>query len=109
MLESAEATGLRPDHIDPDVLGYVEPARQASAQAYSVVFIAVAVLAVIGALVVAGLVRKAHGGRGSGCGRPPRALQGQRPRRRPRERRPAPRGYSPTARRGASPQSCSSR
>jgi EmrB/QacA subfamily drug resistance transporter len=58
VLESAEATGLHPDQLDPEVLGYVELAGQASSQAYAVVFITVSVLAAIGALVVAWLVRK---------------------------------------------------
>jgi EmrB/QacA subfamily drug resistance transporter len=61
LLQAAESTGLRPDHLDPDVLGYVELAGQAAARGYAVVFLTVAALAVAGAVVVALMVRKPAG------------------------------------------------
>ncbi len=57
-LQTAEASGLRAEAVDPDLLGYLELARDASNHGFSVTFITVAVLALIGACVTAWLVRE---------------------------------------------------
>lgn len=57
-LQEAEETGLRPDHFDPSVLQYLEPARDASDFGYAVAFVAVAILAIIGLVVSLRLVRR---------------------------------------------------
>jgi EmrB/QacA subfamily drug resistance transporter len=57
-LEHAEATGLHPDAFGPQLLRYVEYAGEAATRGYSVTFVAVAVLALLGAAATAWLVRK---------------------------------------------------
>jgi hypothetical protein len=50
---------LHPDQFDPSIRIYLESTRSASDFGYSVTFIAVTVLSLIGALAVGLLVRKA--------------------------------------------------
>ena len=57
-LLAAEDTGLRPDHFDPRLLGYLEISGRAAQHGYAVAFTAVTVIAVIGLGAVALLVRK---------------------------------------------------
>ena len=57
-IQAAEQTGLRPGAFDPALTQYLIPAQNASDFGYSVTFIAVTVLALIGAAVTAFLVRK---------------------------------------------------
>jgi MFS family permease len=57
-LESAEATGLHLQAIDPFMRGYVLIARGAAQHGYVMTFVAVAVIAAVGAALVAWLVRK---------------------------------------------------
>ena len=57
-LQSAEQTGLRPDHFDRSLVQYLDYARSASRHGYTVVFLAVAAIALVGAVVTGWLVRK---------------------------------------------------
>jgi len=57
-IQAAEQTGLRPGAFDPALLRYLVPAENASDFGYSVTFLAVTVLALVGAAVTAFLVRK---------------------------------------------------
>jgi MFS family permease len=57
-LEHAEATGLHPSAFDPELKSYIELAGQAASHGYSITFIAVTVLALVGAAATAWLVRK---------------------------------------------------
>jgi len=57
-LQSAEATGLHFNAIDPFMRGYVLIARGAAEHGYTMTFLAVAAIAVVGAVLVAWLVRK---------------------------------------------------
>jgi MFS family permease len=57
-IEAAESTGLHASDFDSSLLPYLIPARDASDFGYSVTFIAVSVIALIGLAVVAFLVRK---------------------------------------------------
>jgi EmrB/QacA subfamily drug resistance transporter len=57
-LEHAEATGLHPDAFGPELLRYVEYAGEAAARGYSVTFLAVTALALLGAAATGWLVRK---------------------------------------------------
>jgi EmrB/QacA subfamily drug resistance transporter len=57
-LQAAEQTGLQPHHFDQSLVRFLEPAFDASQLGYGAVFIAVAVLSVIGALWTARLVRR---------------------------------------------------
>ena len=57
-LEAAEQTGLDPHQFDPALAAYLIPAREASALGYAVAFLAVTVIAVVGLLVTATLVRR---------------------------------------------------
>ncbi|GAA4861401.1 MFS transporter [Actinomycetospora straminea] len=57
-LENAEQTGLRPSTFDPRVVEYLDVAERASDQGYVVAFLAVSVLAVIGVVTSAWLVRR---------------------------------------------------
>ena len=57
-IEAAQATGMRIDHLDPAVRGYIFIARDASNYAYSVVFVAVAAIALVAACLVGWLVSK---------------------------------------------------
>jgi EmrB/QacA subfamily drug resistance transporter len=54
----AESTGLHPHLVEHDLLPYLYVARSASNHAYSVTFVVVAVIAAVGAGLVAWLVRK---------------------------------------------------
>ena len=55
---AAESTGLDPSAFDPALIKYLIPARDASDFGYSVTFLAVSVIALIGLAAVAFLVRK---------------------------------------------------
>ena len=55
---AAESTGLRPEHFDPSLVAYLFPAEAASEHGYAVAFLAVSVVAAIGLVAVARLVRK---------------------------------------------------
>ncbi len=57
-IQAAQATGLRIDHLEPAAVGYIYVARAASDHAYTVVFIAVAAIALVAACLVGWLVRK---------------------------------------------------
>lgn len=57
-LQAAEQTGLRPKHFDPGLYQYLFPARAASERGYAMAFLAASVIAVIGLVAVAWLVRK---------------------------------------------------
>lgn len=57
-LQQAEATGLHRDAFNPSVVEYLQVAQASSNHGYSVTFIAVALLALVGAGTVAWLVRK---------------------------------------------------
>jgi len=57
-LQAAEATGLRFDEIDPFMQGYVLIARGAAQHGYTMTFLAVAVIGLVGAALVAWLVRR---------------------------------------------------
>jgi EmrB/QacA subfamily drug resistance transporter len=57
-LEGAEQTGLHPAHFDPNLAGYLRPAYEASQHGYTVAFLAVTAIALVGAAVTAWLVRK---------------------------------------------------
>ena len=65
-IQAAEATGLSVDAFDVQLRGYLTFARDASNVGYESVFVAVAVLATVAALLVAWLVRK-----------PPAAVEGE--------------------------------
>jgi EmrB/QacA subfamily drug resistance transporter len=55
---AAEQTGLNPHHFNRALTGYLQPAEKASDRGYAAAFLAVSVIAVIGVLVTARLVRK---------------------------------------------------
>jgi hypothetical protein len=55
---AAEQTGLNPHHFNRALTGYLQPAEKASDRGYAAAFLAVSIIAVIGALVTARLVRK---------------------------------------------------
>ncbi len=57
-LQAAEQTGLKPHHFDQSLIHYLIPAFEASKLGYGADFIAVTIVAVIGALCTARLVRK---------------------------------------------------
>jgi hypothetical protein len=57
-LQSAEATGLHLNAVDPFMRGYVVLARGAAEHGYVMTFVAVAIIAAVGAALVAWLVRK---------------------------------------------------
>jgi hypothetical protein len=57
-LQAAEQTGLHPRHFDRDLVKYLEPASQASDHGYIAAYLAVSVIALIGVVVVARLVRR---------------------------------------------------
>jgi EmrB/QacA subfamily drug resistance transporter len=57
-LQSAEATGLHLQAVDPFMRGYVLLARTASEHGYVLTFVSVSVIAAIGAILVGWLVRK---------------------------------------------------
>lgn len=57
-LESAEQTGLRPDHFDPAFVPYLRSTYEASQHGYVTVFLAVAAIGALGAVVTAWLVRR---------------------------------------------------
>jgi hypothetical protein len=57
-LEAAEQTGLHPKHVDRSRVDVLRSARTASEHGDAVAFVAVAVIAAIGALVTALLVRR---------------------------------------------------
>ena len=57
-LQAAEQTGLQPHHFDQSLVRFLRPAFDASQLGYGAVFIAVAVLSVVGALCAARLVRQ---------------------------------------------------
>lgn len=57
-LLDAEQTGLRPDHFDPAVAMYLDAAQSASDFGYTIAFLAVTVLSLVGVLAVTVLVRK---------------------------------------------------
>jgi len=57
-LQGAEATGLRPDHFDENLKAYLRPAYEASRYGYTVTFLAVAAIAVLGLVATAWLVRR---------------------------------------------------
>jgi hypothetical protein len=57
-IEAAEQTGLNPQQFDQALAAYLVPARQASALGYAVAFLAVTIIAVVGLVVVACLVRR---------------------------------------------------
>ncbi len=57
-IESAEQTGLNPNQFDPNFADYLIPARDASTYGYTVAFLAVTAIAVVGMLVSYWLVRR---------------------------------------------------
>src|SRR5262249_23625346 len=57
-IQAAETTGLQVSQFDPSLRIYLPFAESASVQGYMITFITVAVLAAVGAAVVAWLVRK---------------------------------------------------
>ncbi|MDT7553704.1 MAG: hypothetical protein QOI16_2240 [Pseudonocardiales bacterium] len=57
-LNAAEQVGLHPATFDPRVVGYLDSARVASDYGYSVTFLATTVLALVGLIASAVLVRK---------------------------------------------------
>ncbi|PVZ12111.1 MFS transporter [Actinomycetospora cinnamomea] len=57
-LEAAEQTGLRIDTFDPRVVSYLDAAERASDHGYMVAFLAVTVLALVGVVTSALLVRR---------------------------------------------------
>lgn len=57
-IEGAEQTGLVPDRFDPQVVQYLDVAERASDQGYIVAFLAVTVLALVGVVTSARLVRR---------------------------------------------------
>ena len=57
-LQEAEQTGLHPGEFDPSLTKYLLPTENASVFGYSVTFLAVALIALIGAGTAAWLVRK---------------------------------------------------
>lgn len=56
-LEEAERSGLKPDHFDPEFVGYLELTRDASEFGYMIVFAAVVVIGLVGVFAVLRLVR----------------------------------------------------
>jgi MFS family permease len=57
-IEAAEQTGLNPHQFDPALADYLIPARQAAAMGYASAFLAMTVIAVLGLVVTAWLVRR---------------------------------------------------
>ncbi len=57
-LQAAEQTGLNSKHFDPSLTLYLHPAYKASDRGYSAAFLAVSVIALLGAVVSARLVRR---------------------------------------------------
>jgi hypothetical protein len=57
-LVAAEQTGLNPHQFDPQFASYLTTAREASSVGYAVAFLAVTVIAVVGLVVSAWLVRR---------------------------------------------------
>ncbi len=57
-LQHAEATGLHVSAFDPELQRYIDLAGEAAIHGYSITFVAVAVLALLGAAATAWLVRK---------------------------------------------------
>lgn len=72
-LEHAEATGLHPSAFDPELQRYIDIAGEAASHGYSVTFIAVAVLALLGAVLTGWLVRKPPEAGLAGAGERPAA------------------------------------
>ena len=60
-LTAAEAVGLKPDQFDSNLRRYLSPARHASEYGYTAVFLTVSLLAALGAVVAAVLVRRPSG------------------------------------------------
>jgi MFS family permease len=57
-IEAAEQTGLHPQHFDPAFASYLVPAREAAAIGYATAFLGVTVIAILGLLISAWLVRR---------------------------------------------------
>lgn len=57
-LLAAEQTGLQPSHFDASLVDYLRPAQEASTHGYTVAFLAMGAIALVGLLAVAWLVRK---------------------------------------------------
>jgi hypothetical protein len=57
-LRAAEQTGLKPDHFEQSLVRYLERALDASKLGYGAVFLTVVVIAALGSVAVARLVRK---------------------------------------------------
>jgi MFS family permease len=57
-LQAAEQTGLSPKHFNPALVQFLEPAARASDRGYVAAYLAVTVVALIGVVVVARLVRR---------------------------------------------------
>ena len=57
-LQSAEQTGLHASHFDPALVSYLFPARSASEYGYSVAFVAVSLISLLGLAAAAWLVRR---------------------------------------------------
>jgi EmrB/QacA subfamily drug resistance transporter len=60
-LQAAEQTGLSPHHFNPALVQFLKPAASASDRGYVAAYLAVVVVSLIGALVVARLVRRPAG------------------------------------------------
>ena len=58
-LLSAEQTGLRPEHFDRTVVQYLDATAAASEYGYALAFLVVTVMAVVGLVAMAALVRRA--------------------------------------------------
>ena len=57
-LQAAEQTGLSPGRFNPALVQFLEPAARASDRGYVAAYLAVTVVALIGVVVVARLVRR---------------------------------------------------
>lgn len=57
-LQAAEQTGLSPSHFNPALVQFLAPASKASDRGYIAAYLAVTVVALIGVMVVARLVRR---------------------------------------------------
>jgi EmrB/QacA subfamily drug resistance transporter len=57
-LQAAEQTGLQPHHFNQSLVGYLQPAYDASIEGYGAAFIAVSVIALIGVVAAGVLVRR---------------------------------------------------
>jgi MFS family permease len=57
-IEAAEQTGLSARHFNPALLRYLAPADRAATLGYTAAFLAVSIVAVVGAVVVSRLVRR---------------------------------------------------